>query len=799
MRSPSLQSRSCLGQRRAVALLGVILVSGLGGALPLASPAPTPVSLASPVVPFVHAPVRLPDAARPASGGGYWYTQEGATLAQVNGSGSISTLTTLSLEIPVVTSPYPIGYELNGLSTSGDWYQVLVADNWGGCNTGFEMVYEIWNDADGAYAPVCDPTVTISSGDLVQLSLRFTSTSQGCLELKDLTNSQTEDDCVTQPDTGANGFQLLSFAANQNGYFTGPMTEIANPVPSTCPDYTNMPLVTYEWPKAFEVTKFIPFSDEFESGGAGTYCYTSGSTTVLIPSGSPATEYTDTASGTSYGPHYVAGQNFTYLNASFGWRLETDPKPLTSVSATPSTQTVTLGSGVHLIAAVAGGHGPYSALWWRNGAEASSGSLLWNWTAVTPGNFSIEAYGVDSTEDVVGPSATVSVRIPAILGIGAISIDTATGGADANQPITLSANPTGGLPPYQFLWSGLPPGCTPANLAALSCEAGIVGTYNVTLQVDDSNGSVVHATPLTVTVAPALTAALDGSRTFLDVNQTLYLNGTVSGGSGAFTYGWADLPDGCSSVGRATLSCQPDEPGSAVPELLVRDANGFLVNASASAVQVLADPTLSLGVSRATLDAGVPLVLTASAAGGAGGFVYVWSGLAANCSGDDGPIVTCSLDGGTYSIGVTSTDAAGYVNSVAPIVIYAFPALTATLDGPSNITLGDALSVTAHSSGGSSGVTYAWANLPPGCFRPAGANLTCTPVSAGTYTVTVIVSDAGGGSTTVQATIVVGEAAPPVGGNEGPSISIWEIAALAGAAAIVVALAVVLLRRRPSP
>ncbi|MCI4354544.1 MAG: hypothetical protein L3K06_04185, partial [Thermoplasmata archaeon] len=216
--------------------------------------------------PFVHPPGLgrlLPAAAGPAAYGQVWYTQEGATIAQFNGSSSQTGVKALVVDIPLVSSPYPIGYELNGLTNRGDWYQVVVGDNWPSC-PGYEMITEVWDNAQGSGPVGCDSTVTMTTGDLIRLGLNFTSTSSICMDLTDVTRSRSHSICQAQPNSGATVFSTLSSVSDANGYFTGPMTEIANTSASSCPDYTHMPLVNYEWPAVFGVSAYLPWSDEFE-------------------------------------------------------------------------------------------------------------------------------------------------------------------------------------------------------------------------------------------------------------------------------------------------------------------------------------------------------------------------------------------------------------------------------------------------------------------------------------------------------------------------------------------------------
>ncbi|HEV2166590.1 MAG TPA: hypothetical protein VGS23_06430, partial [Thermoplasmata archaeon] len=186
-----------------VAVLLVPALPGLGAgtgthAVP---PAPLPPTWAAPaaVGRLGHLPMALP---RP-SASNEFYTQIGATLSEINNTYAVTGLKTLSERIPLVTSLYPIGYELNLLSDTGDWYQVVVGDNWPGCNAGFEEILEVWDSHGNSGPVVCDASVSLSKGNLVKLNGSFPSASTGCLGLDDLTTHRSHVVCQTQPDTGA--------------------------------------------------------------------------------------------------------------------------------------------------------------------------------------------------------------------------------------------------------------------------------------------------------------------------------------------------------------------------------------------------------------------------------------------------------------------------------------------------------------------------------------------------------------------------------------------------------------------
>src|SRR5208282_2891792 len=125
--------------------------------------------------------------------------------SQVNGSNAVSGVPNLSEEIPLVPSTFSltsetgIGYELNGLSDTGDWYQLVVAYDWPSCGVGFQIATEIW-DNGGNSAPIdCPGSISLSKGDLVRLAMRVSSTKQVCMTLTDLRTSSSDPICVSQP------------------------------------------------------------------------------------------------------------------------------------------------------------------------------------------------------------------------------------------------------------------------------------------------------------------------------------------------------------------------------------------------------------------------------------------------------------------------------------------------------------------------------------------------------------------------------------------------------------------------
>lgn len=51
------------------------------------------------------------------------------------------------------------------------------------------------------------------------------------------------------------------------------------------------------------------------------------------------------------------------------------------------------------------------------------------------------------------------------------------------------ARAAGGVPPYSYGYSGLPPGCSTADVPTLSCTPSQIGTYNASVLVRDDLGA----------------------------------------------------------------------------------------------------------------------------------------------------------------------------------------------------------------------------------------------------------------------------------------------------------------------
>ncbi|HRI28124.1 MAG TPA: hypothetical protein PK715_08730, partial [Chitinophagales bacterium] len=311
---------------------------------------------------------------------------------------------------------------------------------------------------------------------------------------------------------------------------------------------------------------------------------------------------------------------------------------------------------------------------------------------------------------VTDSNGCTAVESATITDLGGITLSLTTTDATcglANGSITGTVS--GGSGSYTYEWDN---GSADANLTNLSG-----GTYSVT--VTDSNGC-------TATASGTITDLGNPTVSLTAVNATCGLangsiTGTVSGGSGSYTYEWENL------------AVTPNLTGltGGVYTVTVTDSNGCTATASAT-VTAFDNPTITLTANDATCG-DTNGSITGTVSGGSGSYTYAWSNLATTAD-------ITGLGSGIYF--VTVTDSNGCTATANETV--------SNLGGPDAIvditpaTCGNANGgVTLTVSGGSGGYSFVWDN--------AATTQNLTNVAAGTYTVTI--TDSSGCESVLSATV----------------------------------------------
>ena len=281
---------------------------------------------------------------------------------------------------------------------------------------------------------------------------------------------------------------------------------------------------------------------------------------------------------------------------------------------------------------------------------------------------------------------------------------------------TASATPSGGTPPYTYLWS---PGAATASTATGLCA----GTYSV-LVTDAISGTITATVSVSQPAAP-LTATITASSVACSGSSSASVN--ANGGTAGYTYSW-------NPGGQTTASVTGLSAGNYTAT--VTDANGCTTTATVTITGVAGGTVAITSQSNVLCNGGSTGSAVATMTGGLSPFTYSWN------SGQTTSSVS-NFPAGNYSVIVTDANGCTATQSVSitqPTAISASVTVSGTLCGSNT---GSAI-ITA--SGGTGSLTYSW--IPP----VAGNTPTATGLAAGNYT--CITTDANGCTHATSCTIV---------------------------------------------
>jgi hypothetical protein len=335
---------------------------------------------------------------------------------------------------------------------------------------------------------------------------------------------------------------------------------------------------------------------------------------------------------------------------------------------------------------------------------------------------------------------------------------------EVGVPYTTTLNASGGVVPFSWSIIG---GSLPAGLSispttgAISGTPTAAGTGNFTVQVKDSTGATASA-DASITIVDPL-SLLGGPQPEGKVGA--FYSTSLAASGGITPYSWSvisgSLPAGLSiSASTGVISGTPTAAGTANFTVQVKDSAGGAASAAAS-IPVIASLSLTNTLPNGTV--GVTYSSTIGATGGVTPYTCAMAGtLPAGLSLSGCTVSGTPTTAGSSTVTVKVTDSSNPPQNVSAnetIVISPAPLnLTNTLP---NGTVGVAYSASIGASGGTSPYTCSIAgNLPAG-LTLTGCTVSGNPTTAGSYPITVTVTDSGNPSQHVNAseTIVISPAA----------------------------------------
>lgn len=348
------------------------------------------------------------------------------------------------------------------------------------------------------------------------------------------------------------------------------------------------------------------------------------------------------------------------------------------------------GDGSITVAAT-GGNGTYSYAW--------TGSTS---TTATAGSLNGGIYTATVT-DFKGCNQTISDTINENTAI-VLTVDSIPALCNASADGSAIVVASGGTGTYTYLWDA-----AAGNQLTDTASNVTAGTYTVTVTDSDGCSNTITAT---VTSPAPMSSTMTSTPVFCDNSTDGTATITVSGGTPAYTYNWANSNDNSPTA---------DSLGVGFQAVTVTGSNGCQW---ADSVQVTGPTPISIALTPTTVTCfgNADGAVSSTVSGGVSGYTYAWNNSAATTAN------LTNISGGTFIL--TVTDANGCTDTASTIVLEPV-SLVITLDSIDvNCFNGSDGSTMVTASGGTLPFVYFWS--PSNQSTP-----TATNVSAGWHTVSV--------------------------------------------------------------
>lgn len=639
------------------------------------------------------------------------------------------------------TYGYGPAYLLNGLGSTGYWYQIGISYDWpltvGGYNPGFGMNYEVFDSQGVSIFPSSGggglSSIQVNPGDTILLSLNFSASGRNVVMMaKDWSTGSTNFTVFSAE--RATSFIGLTNNFEQNGFFTGLMTEWYH-----VDSYQgNEEEVVYS-ANRIALSSAWMWMDEFNV--AGGLVFRDATTSPVALSSNPSQLQPFYSNGA-----YEAVDSYEFVTGF-------QPPPVQVSRPIPNPATADVGQPVSFTCGASGGVPPFSYSWSFGDGSSATGQNV-SHAFSSPGIMNVQCTAFDSLQTTSENTTSIMVLSDPLISLQLVNPTS----VDIGQVVTFTVRAIGGSGVYSYKWTHLPIGCTSIDAASIPCRPETTGTFPVAANVTDSNGFSVIGDILPVTVYPdPLLTSFTASSNNLDIGQTITFAASASGGAGDISFVYYSLPTGCESANSTSLSCTPATTGTFHVILTVTDSNGFTVSSSRIIITVNADPTATIAASPPSIDIGQSLTFTVLARQGTGPFSYSYETLPTGCTTSNSPNLFCAPSSiGNYTIKVVVSDRTGEKStaylSVAVNPVVGISAFTTSLE---SVNAGKEFTLTVLTTGGTSPLSYSYLGLPRGCSPDNSPVLHCTPSAGGPYLIQATVTDKAGKSATSSVRVTV--------------------------------------------
>jgi hypothetical protein len=371
--------------------------------------------------------------------------------------------------------------------------------------------------------------------------------------------------------------------------------------------------------------------------------------------------------------------------------------------------------------------------------------------ATVIGTFSVNVTIADATTSLSASSLLSLTVNDNVLTFAPVNFPDATTNSAYSAPFTVA---TGGYGAITYTATGLPSGLAIAG-NTLSGTPTVAGLYAITLTATDSVG-VISSANITLNVINPVAAPVACSGTNGVISA--YTTGnpgsiTINTGVNLLDHLWTTNLNATNTIFNGGL-VNWYSTGAIVSWTGTADPTGCILNQLTVGPRVaITTSTLVNGV------AGTAYTAPVTVTGGVGPYVTSVLGLPAGLSFNGVNIIGTPTAAGTFTVSVSSTDSLGVVAASAPLTLtVAAPVITSFSATLPSATVGTAYAGSVLAVGGYGALSYSATGLPAG-LTLTGKNITGTPGTAGTFSVSFAVVDALGSHAATSGSITVANAA----------------------------------------
>jgi PKD repeat protein len=433
-----------------------------------------------------------------------------------------------------------------------------------------------------------------------------------------------------------------------------------------------------------------------------------------------------------------------------------------STPSGPNSRDVGVSGDYSTSATDSGEQVQYRFDWDANGAHSYS-----SWTSLVPsgtssslshswgsaGTYVVKAQAMDQYGKISGWSSGLTVTVNEVLVLECDADGPYTG--TMCSPIQFTGSASNGVTPYSWSWTFGDGGTSSVQNPTHQYAAN--GVYIVTLTVADSLGAsdsdTTSATITTVSVVAAAHGPYTGT-----MCSPVQFTGSATGGCGApYSYSWTFGDGGTSSVQNPSHQYAAD--GTYPVTLTVTDGVGASDSDTTSAtITTVSVVAAAHGLYTGTMCS--PVQFTGSATGGCTPYYYSWTFGDGGTSSVQNPTHQYAANG-VYIVTLTVADSLGASDSDTTTATVTTAPVVCDAGGPYSGYTNIPVQFAGTATGGCTPYSYSWT------FGDGGTSTAQNPshpyTIAGTYTVSLIVTDSTGAlcSDTATATITI----PPLACN----------------------------------